>query len=520
MALWVVSPLPIRAAEGVHSPAALKSILESFGLTVRNENGKQVVEATLSQVLQLALDRNLSLEAEKVGELVAQSSLRALRERFNPTLTNTMSYARSQSPSLFSSSGAFLALAGTDAVNLSAEYSKPLNNGLSYEFTYTEKRMRALMGSIAAEGDPYSGPSSGDWMEASELKGSLSIPLYQDYGFNIQNLPARRGELGLAGSRLRIREREQQLLEVTASTYWDLVAATENVKVQVDSVALSRRLLEENRQRLETGVISPFDVQVTATQLAREQERLLNAQSEVARIEDLARAILNLELAGVHLNPLEKPQIRKPDFTFGRLLENTYRNNTTLRQLEAELSGNALDLEDARNKEQPDLDLELSYTMTGYSESPLGGVGAFGETGTDNYGATLTWKMPLFDVATPEKIRQRMLERKQLELGLATLKSDLNVRLQGILRQLRLAEQEVGTARVTMGLAEDQLKNEIIRMQVGESTSFQVAQFQQDASAARVREILARLKFERNYLALLVMTGDIYEAYDLQPAHP
>ena len=123
--------------------------------------------------------------------------------------------------------------------------------------------------------------------------------------------------------------------------------------------------------------------------------------------------------------------------------------------------------------------------------------------------------MPLFNVQTPEAIRQATLARQQIQLQLDSRRSDLNVQLQGVLRQIQVAQEQVDAAVLARNLADEQLKNEIERFRVGESTSFQVAQSQQAAAAAQVQEILARLNFERNFLQLEVLTGDIYRHYDL-----
>ncbi|HEX9843758.1 MAG TPA: TolC family protein, partial [bacterium] len=168
------------------------------------------------------------------------------------------------------------------------------------------------------------------------------------------------------------------------------------------------------------------------------------------------------------------------------------------------------------NKDRTNLDLELFYTLQGVKGSPFGGVSGFTKTNLDSYGATLTWTLPLFDVQTRESIRQRTLERERLRLQLESRKSDLTVSLQSALRQLSVARDQVETAGVAKRLAEEQLKNEIERFRVGESTSFQVAQSQQDAASAQVQEILARLGFERNFLQLLALTGEIYGRYGLQ----
>ncbi len=236
----------------------------------------------------------------------------------------------------------------------------------------------------------------------------------------------------------------------------------------------------------------------------------------MARIEDEARALLNLEVIDFQIRPVDQPTLRDVPSPYRELLEQVYRNNPEVGEVEQRLARNRLDLEEARNRDKADLDLELFYTLKGYSGDPLRGAQDFSEPDTDEYGALFTWTVPLFDVETREAIRRRQLERQQLELRLSSVKSDLNVRVQGVLRQIRLSREEVQTARVATRLAEEQLQNEIERFQVGESTSFQVSQVQQEVSQARVQEILARVRFERNLLQLQVLSGRIYSSYGLE----
>ncbi len=499
---------------------ALISQLESMGIPVKEEKGRLIAGVTLQQVLKLALAWNVALESIKVGETIAQSVLEASRNRFNPTLTNSVDYERGISASLFSSPSPFpLSLTGTDSLTFSSELTKSSRSGIEYGLAFTEQRIKALSRSIASSGSEPTPGTEYNWVSSTALTGSVTIPIGQDFGASLNNIPVRRSELGLTASRLDIRQRELSLLAVTAETYWNLMASLENLKVKEEAVRLSRRLLEENRQRLEAGVLSPFDVQVTEAQLAKERELLLAAKSDVLRIEDLVRAILNLEQVDIAMRPLDRPRVRKPKLSQAQMLKKLFQKNTDLRQLQNRLIANSLDLKEARNKERTDLDFNLFYTFKGYSSDVGGGVEGFSYNADDSYGASLTWTLPLFDVSTRQKIRQRLLERKRLELDIANVKSELNVRLQSVLRQIRLSTEEVDTARISRRLAEEQLKNEIVRFQVGESTSFQVSQFQQNASEAKVREILAQVKFERNFLAMLVLTGDLFETYGIDPSH-
>ncbi|MDH4247504.1 MAG: hypothetical protein OEW39_06785, partial [Deltaproteobacteria bacterium] len=103
----------------------------------------------------------------------------------------------------------------------------------------------------------------------------------------------------------------------------------------------------------------------------------------------------------------------------------------------------------------------------------------------------------------------------QLQLRLESLKSDLSVRMQALVNQLRLSTQEVSTAGRTVKLMEEQLANEIERLNLGQSTSFRVSQAQQDLAQAQVNEILSRVRSEKNYLTLLSMTGRLFEEFGL-----
>ena len=111
--------------------------------------------------------------------------------------------------------------------------------------------------------------------------------------------------------------------------------------------------------------------------------------------------------------------------------------------------------------------------------------------------------------------REKKIQQEQILLNIDSRKSELDVSLQTILRDLELSEQAVSAAQAVVKLAEEQLQNEIDRFSLGQGTSFQVSQFQQQQSQAKAQEILARVRYEKAYLRLLTLTGQIYEEFNL-----
>jgi outer membrane protein TolC len=503
---------PAAQAPSLPSPQEqLAALLKNYQIVT--EDGRQVVELTLSQALALALERSITLQATQLGESIAGSQIRAAQERNNPELSQSADYGRSVSA--FPSFGRG---SRTDALTYSATLSKKLANGMELSAIFTEQNQDVTGFDITTDGEASNFGASTSF-ETSSLTGQVTIPFFQDSGA-VNDVPIRLAEVGLRTSRNTTRQTRLDLLRLVATTYWDLAGIRERIRVEAEAVKLSEQLLRDNRARLEAGVLSPADVKVSESQLAQDRKNLLTSRVAMQRIEDLVRAALNLEALEYGLKPVESPALREGEFELEPLLRKTLSNDPALANLEAELERNRHDTEQSLNKARTNLDLALKYTLNGFGKNTSGAAGNLTNTDLQGYGATLTWTVPLFDTETAEEIAQRRLERAQIELRLANRRSELTVQAQTVRRQLRLAEEEVRTARVAVSLQNELLQNEIERFRLGESTSFQVAQVQQDFLRAQQNEILTRISYEKIFLELLLLTGDIHSQYALPPEPP
>ncbi len=485
----------------------LDALLQRYSVVV--EGDRRVIELTLAEVLALSLERSLLLRSVRISEDIARSGLIAAEERNNPTLTNSLGVGRSVTafPSFGRGSRA-------DVVTFSSKLSKTLSSGIELSATFNEERQDVGGFDITTSGEAsnFDSPTT---FETSQFTGAVSVPIFQDFGSEVNDIPVRLAEVSIRGSRNDTRQAKFDLLRTVASTYWDLVGLRETISVEEDAVRLSQQLLEDNRQRLRAGVVSPADVTVSESQLATDRQNLLEVRVGAQRIEDQVRAALNLGRLDLGLKPVEEPTLREGEFDLEAVLEKTFRNDPALANLEQELQRNRFELAEALNEDDTDLDLDLAYTLKGFGKDTSDATSNLTNTDLQGYGVTLTWTVPLFDHATAEGIRQKQLERTQIALRVDDLKSQLTVRVQAVRRLLALADEEVNTARVSVSLQQELLQNEIARFRLGESTSFQVAQIQQDFSRAREREILSRIRYEKIFLELLLVSGDIFAQYGL-----
>ena len=479
---------------------------------------RDVVKVSLEDILLLTISRSLSLEASRLSEDIANQELKSLRARYIDQITTRTGLERNtimtndptQVPKDIYAVGSH-----SDSLQFSSTFARRLRTGSSYGFTLQERFYQSATLSRKEEiGSLDSGPS-GEWRDVTSVRAFASIPFFQDAGEEINNLPERFAELGIDRSTAAIKQAELAQLAMVASTYWDMVAVQENIEVQKSSVELSEQLLQDNQARLQVGTLNRTDVLVAETQLSRDRQALFSARLDALRIEDQLRAVLNLGGLELGFYPSNRPELRDffPDSE--ELRAQILENDPQLKLLKISMDSSKLEVQQEENKLQTNLDLDLSYTMTGYANTPLVGVGDFIDLGLHGFQAALTWTVPLGDQATPERIKQKKIQQEQILLNMDSRKAELDVSLQTILRDLELAEQEVSTAQAVVKLAEEQLQNEIERFKLGQGTSFQVSQFQQQQSQAKAQDILARVRYEKAYLRLLTLTGQIYEEFNL-----
>lgn len=512
-------------AQGTTAEATLQKFMVYPGLEFGEVDGRQVVKASLKSTLHLILEFNTSLQSLLLGEQIALSALEAAGNRNNPVWKNdfrvnktvrgssrTTTENASSTPQNSSSTATYNA---NESHTFSSSWSKKGGNGIRYSATFSEstsktrtyRKQENKKNKIEEQG--VSDPSV-----SSSLKLGVSVPILQDWGA-INDLPVLRSRLSVDNSQFNTQKSRLETLEIIARSYWDLAGLWKTREVLLESAKLSEQLLEENRIRTEAGVLMPTDVKESEIQLFRNQQQLLKNEHDIRNIEDQMKVALNLVELPYGLFPSDTPQLHPIDFQFKQQLQKVLQNSSDLKLLNSKVKNNQYDLDDAYNQDKTNLDLNLDYTFSGNDKEFSKTLETYDESKLQGYQIGLTWEVPLFDYKTPEQIKQKKLERTQLDIQLVNTKDDLTMKLKTIQRNLRFAAQEIENATVIRQLAEEVLQQEIAKQRLGQSTGFRVSQAQQELVSAQSSEIQSLINYEKVYLSLLVLTGDIYEHFEI-----
>jgi outer membrane protein len=484
------------------------------------ENERRLLELSLQDTLHLVQRRSVTLQALRMGEQTAESQLKLVDEMFQPQFKTSVSHARSASLAATdlrndSPLTPYMSAVETNSLLLSAAWSRRTQSGLTYSATAQKITQQSRRHTMAESGDGFSGgETTDDPLETTRFSFGVSVPFFQDAG-DINRLPYRRAQLGIDQNRLSTYSTSTGLLKNVAQTYWTLVGVRENIRTTQEAVQLSEQLYRETEIRVEVGILNLTDLKEAEIQLATQQKNLLSARISEQEIEDQIRVALDLEGVPIGFKPADTPRVRQEVPDYETQLTKTYRYNSDLRLLTISLQANQLDLDEALNKQKTNLDLDASYTLSGYGAGIGESMQNLAQDKLHGYQIGLNWTIPLYDKATPEKIAKAKLEKARLELRINDIQSQLAVSLQTLLRNLRFGMEEEKSAVLSRSLAKDLMEKEIEKLRLGKSTGFNVAQAQQRYTNAGYAETMVRVKNEQTYIALLALTGELYDHFNL-----
>jgi len=380
----------------------------------------------------------------------------------------------------------------------------------------------------------------------SGLSLQATQPLLQGFGlaFNTRNLRIAKNNIRLTDYQF-----QQQLnttLNTVISTYWNLVSAALGVDVAQQSLALSQKLLDDNKKQLEIGTMAPLDVQQADQQVATSETNLITAQTLVEQQEVALKNLLSRNglaasnIADVHIIPTDR--ITVPDVEPIRpvqdLVATALDRRPELTQLRIQLENSKINLTGTKNSLLPQFNVVGNVSNPGAGGifnttpqiNPLTGqviprtepnpdlVGGYSNilrqlfgVPTINYTIGFTVTVPLRNRAAQAAYIAQDLQLRQSELGIQKQVNQIRMDVQNALIAVKNARARYQSATKASALAEAVLDSEQKKYALGASTSYAVVQHQTDLATARQAEVNAISAYAQAKLQMDQATGTILE---------
>jgi len=517
------------------------------------QDGKLML--SLEDAISLGLENNLAIAVEKYAPWLDEASLLLAKSgangplKFDPTVTSTLSLQQTTSPinnpifvGVFPTGGASpTATVPVGIVSHTAtanfQYTQGFATGTQFQMTFDNSRASTNLAFDLF--NPY---------DQSTLTLELTQPLLNGFG----KLPNTRYIIE-AKNTVKVGESQfaQQVMTTitqVATDYWELVYARENVKVEQVAVAADEQLYENNKKQLDIGTMAPLDVITAQSQLATDQQALVQAQTtqlldETTLLVAITKDALAPQLKGVEIvptTPLFTPE--QENVSLEDAVHEAWQKRPELQQAELNLKNAGVEVKATKNALLPTVNLFAEYQATGLSgkqttttstptsyaadlAAPIVEAGgtfptpalyqaevATATTTTNIFrsGLGLDWQrmidgqypsfeaglnitLPVRNRAAEAQNATAQLNERQQETEYRQTQSTILLSVRQALITLEQDRAAIAAAQEARIYAQQSYDDEVKRLQLGTSTAFTVVQKQQLLTAAEGTELRDRI---------------------------
>jgi outer membrane protein TolC len=313
--------------------------------------------------------------------------------------------------------------------------------------------------------------------------------------------------LNISLSKRTIQMSEQELRLTIMSTvtqvenaYYELVYARENLKVLTIALQLAQQSYEENKKRVEVGVMAPLDEKQAQSLVAVRQADLLAAELALHNSQTTMKSLICDDYAKfqpITLRPTEAIVAVSESFDLQESWNRGLRQRPEMLSARLDLEKRGLSLKYFRNQVYPQLDVVGSYGYAGSRSEFSGVLGDVQRGNQPYYSYGLTFSIPLGNVSARAQAKQGKLNVEQGLLAVKKKEQDIMVEIDNAIRAVQSTFERVSATHAAREFAEDALAAEQKKLENGKSTSFVVLQLQGNLTTARSAEIRALADYKK-----------------------
>jgi outer membrane protein TolC len=483
---------------------------------------------SLHDLIVAAVNTNLELSARRLDPAIQQNRLDGAKAAFDPTWVAGYSYSSTERPQNYEPSSVSGGATGRYAP-LYEEYIARAQTGLTGRLPFgTQYELltgvdRTSNTSIKAGGSLLSPAALYDPEYISTTTLTLTQPLLREFGLAANMAEIRLQRSTLKASKYDLTATALKIIRDTASAYYEMVFAQENIRVKEEAVAVAEALTRDNQRRLDEGRMAALDVTQAQSRVAEAREELILARNFLAQrrntLRELTRDNFNFDEADFTVDPAfivrEAPAIAR-DSSLVTLFES---NPTYLASAEL-VNGEKIRIAYAKNQNWPRVDLKASIGYNGLNDDPLAAYGDYDNRETPTYSVGLVVNVPIGNRAGKARLNEARNRKRQALLNLKRTEVILLSAFDTAQRDISSAAERTLLVKDSVKLAADGLDAQQRMLGSGKTTSYEVAQAQRDFSQARSRELATLVDLNKSIAQFQFVLGTLPEhlRINLDPA--
>jgi outer membrane protein TolC len=514
----------------------------------------QIERVSLKEAIAIALEHNPGIAARRLEPTRLGADVLRAQGAFDPSFNSELNYGHGETPNAS-------VLGGAQASVVEDRYAN---------FHLVKMLRTGTQLSLDSLNDRYDNNSAFNQLRPQykpEVGFSLVQPLLRGFGWDFSYLVVRVAEETAEAAVYQYEATLADFVEQVIEAYWGVVRARENLGVQRESKALADRTVEENQARVRVGLLPPVaTLEAQADAMARAEQVIIAENALRVARQQLAQLAYYRPDGTFVPRTLEPAEDVVPedvridaDETLAAALASRPEIQASARTLQAQQLGEKV----AANGLLPRVDLLGSYGTNALSgtnrptsfgsnlkvsrtptpgaqctflsadlgylcRTPPIGASPFAGSAHDaydrlgefqSYAVGVRVEVPFANAAAEGEYTMSRILRDQAELGHRDLLSRVTLEVEQSVSDVLSSRQRIDTSRVARELAEENLRNQEKRHEVGMATTKDLLDFQTRLTTARGAEVQAKTDYATAVARWRRAQGRLLEHYQIVIAH-
>ena len=306
-------------------------------------------------------------------------------------------------------------------------------------------------------------------------------------------------------------------VQTVVSAYWDLVLAERQVAITQSSLELARERLRITQIGNQGGKVPRSEIPAVQQIIATREEDVLNGELLVLDRSFILRRAVGLPIGKGELGLRVGTDLATRDATFdlGQLTERAFAASPELAQLAKQDQAARLEIEITENGLLPRLDAALSLGPTGQDGNFGTAVKNMAKFDQLTIAGALTLEHSFGQENVRGLAREQRENRRKIAVTTFDIKQQIAQTMARAVAQLELARRRVALSQRAIDLANENIKIETDRFNLGKATNFDVLNRQEELRQAELRRAQAMIDWHKAESVVQALTGDILPAYGI-----
>ena len=499
-------------------------IPESYVTRMREEG--PVLEVTLKEAVRMALVNNLEIAIENYNEDLNQEQIIRTRGFYDPTYSMSLGWSSSESPTTSSlQAGGAVTVNNTDRFTFDNQLLQNVAGGGILDISFINSR------NLTNSQFSFINPRFN-----STFNVAFTQPLWRGFRKTDTERQIELFNLNSDINETQFEQRVSEIVQEVQNQYWELAYAVEANETQRQSVELAAIQYENNRKRVEIGVMAPIEITSSQAEIARREQEMIQSEVQIIIAQNALKRLLasdsGASIWNVALIPTETPQIVDVPISLQESIRTAIERRPELTQMQLQLEQNEVNRNYLQKDGKPSLNLRANFGSNGASgevfdpqQNPVPDdprFGNFTKTWTQVFkfefpvwGVFMDLQIPLRNRSNDADLATAVIRERQLLSTMKNQEQMIIVEVRNAYEGLATRRKSLEAATVASRLSSELLDGETKRFEAGLSTNFEVLRFQRDLAQSQVSELRALVDYQLAVTALQKALFVIVEESDI-----